>query len=179
MTVLSFLQEALSSWMQTFALLLGATLWFKSGTSEILVNASGQPILCADCPCGINQCGCTDLPATLHLTISGSGSCNFDGTYALTWDGSTGWYYTGTYPVPSIGFACPSDGSNACAMVLTVNQPSEGRLCYEVGTCGTVSGTWKSTPSCSPPSWTSNPTSIYTGNLACCSGSAATFTVGT
>lgn len=156
MTTLSFLQETLASWMQTFALLLGATFWMKNGT--ILLNASNEPVQCASCPCSGEStpcCSSPGLPSTLHLTISGSGSVGVDGTYPLTWN-SNQWTYSGSSGLTSAQLYCnvntspPSCGFSLVTFV--------GGLAWEVSTCGTTSGTWSSTNCTTSPYLTSNPT---------------------
>jgi hypothetical protein len=134
----------------------------SSGTTGVTVSGCGGQTPC--CPGG--------LPATLHLTIAGSGPCGIDGTYPITWNGTQ---WTGTTGGGNpIQFYCNAAGSPpSCGFSLVVW--ALGALCYEVGGCGSSSGTWQST-SCSAPNWTSNPTNVVGGSCGC-AGNGATFTV--
>jgi hypothetical protein len=145
------------------------TLWFKTGTNVLIVNSNNEPLTCSDCPCETNCC--SSLPSTLHITISGSGSCGIDGTYPITF-GANGW--TGlTSNNWNIDFECGlSTTPSSCGMSLLVGPPTSG-VGYAVINCGNSSGTWEST-ACSPPNFTSNPTYQNPDTDGC---GAATFQV--
>jgi|GEM_PF-3383764 hypothetical protein len=138
---------------------------FASSNCSAEVTVSG---------CGGTPCCPNGLPATLHLTIAGSGSCGLDGTYPLTWNGS---YWTGAVSGCPVVFQCNAAGTPpSCGFSLVVYAPpGYCTLCYEIGTCGGSSGTWESA-SCSPPLWTSNPTNSLSGVCAC-SSTGTTFTI--
>ncbi len=126
--------------------------------------------------CGQTPCCPNGLPNTLHLTISGSGSCGIDGTYPLVWN-TNGWYGTLSNGCAIQFFCNNSTTPPSCGFSLVVFSGPAGdcTLCYEVATCGSSSGTWAST-NCSTPNWTSNATNPILATCACLGG-AATFTV--
>lgn len=63
------------------------SFWVGAG-GGILVNSSGEPISCADCPCeeGVDTDCCTGVPLVLSGTIT-SNNGNLNGqTITLNWD---------------------------------------------------------------------------------------------
>jgi hypothetical protein len=136
---------------------------FASSSGSTSVTVSG---------CGGTPCCPAGLPTILHLTISGSGSCGIDGTYPITWNGTI---WAGSTGVGNpLQFYCNAAGSPPpCGFSLVVW--AQGAVCYEVGSCGSTSGTWASA-SCSGPNFTSNPTNVVGGSCGCL-GNGATFTV--
>jgi hypothetical protein len=137
----------------------------------------------SNCTTGVTVSGCAQtpccpggLPTTLHLTIAGSGGCGIDGTYALTWN-SNQWSGTLSNGCPIQFYCNVSTNPPSCGFSLVVwtGPPGDCTLCYEISTCGSSSGTWEST-SCSPATWTSNPTNSLAATCAC-SGNGATFTI--
>lgn len=119
------------------------------------------------CCCGgVGTDCCPNAPATLYLTISGSGSIDIDGTYALTWNSNQ---YSGqTADGCAIQLYCNvNTNPPICGFSLVVfcNGAPNCNLCYEVSTCGTTSGTWiESSASCSPFYLQSNLTDRGDGN---------------
>lgn len=100
-------------------------------------------------------------------------TCTLNGTFTLTWNGS---FWAGTGPalsgsccmgVADITLTCTGSGGGACNFGLVLNLSSTGPggipgfsnvNCFQISTCGTTAGTWKTSSTCSPFSLVSNPT---------------------
>ena len=135
------------------------SFWFNSGSSNVVVNASGQPIDCATCPCdGGGQtcpdiCGDIEIPNTLNLVIDGFGTpCAIDGmTATLVWNGSN-WSGTGTQGGFTVNFVFSCAGSSGFLLSIT-------------GDCLIDNDLLEQPISCDPFEWF---TAIITVSADCC-----------
>jgi hypothetical protein len=106
---------------------------------------------CPDCDgcCGVNACGCSGLPTTLHIstTLVGPGPCH--DSFAITWDATNTWW--------------AGSGSMHCGVGCITAQTVEWRLFCSMGTwqlhrsCDnftTFENVLVSSPVCSPFSLT-------------------------
>jgi len=132
-------------------------------------------------PCSCCSCNCkaTLLAAsltTLHVTISGTGACGWDGTYTLTWNGSL-WRYQNFSPpacsIQNIVFDVTTGGAGSpCCMILRCDCVGCSFVGYAIliETSGTTNGTWASC-NCSTGNFVANP---YSNSAFLCNCSSFT-----
>ncbi len=132
-------------------------------------------------PCSCCSCNCkaTLLAAsltTLHVTISGTGACGWDGTYTLTWNGSL-WRYQNFSPpacsIQNIVFDVTTPPTGApCCMILRCDCVGCSFATYAIliETSGTTNGTWASC-NCSTGNFVANP---YSNGAFLCNCSSFT-----
>lgn len=129
------------------------SFWRPSGNTNVIVGSGGNPVDCAECPCGTTvtvDCCEVPLPTTLNFTIVGTFQCD-GASGTLTWDGSK-WhqpqFYAGNCPSGEdfLELQLSCEGTDASGFVLETRYSGSGP--------GFNSYSPSGTPSCDPLSLT-------------------------